>query len=330
VTESTVPAGSRVLITGGLGMIGSTIARRLVDAGARVTLQDACIRPYGANHFNLREVEDRVTLQVADIRDREAMTSLVQGQDVIFNLAGQVSHNDSMADPFLDAQINYLGHLNVLENVRLHNPRAVVLHAGSRLQYGRIEQVPVNEQHPLNPRTPYALNKTAAENMYRFFADVHGLRCVLFRIANPFGPRSQMRHAKYSMVNWFIRRALDGEPLEVFGDGAQVRDYLYVEDLAEAFIAAAYAPAAYGEVFNVGSGRGTSFREMVRTVAEVVGQGDLVEVPWPEDYVHVETGDYVSDISRIRHRIGWAPVTPFREGLERTVAFYREFRAHYW
>lgn len=323
-------AGKKVMITGGLGMIGSTIARKLVALGARVTLVDAFIEPYGANDFNIKGIRDKVQVSVTDIRDKEAMEHLVKGQEIIFNLAGQVSHNDSLQNPFLDADINYIGHLNVLECARRHAPEAVVLMAGSRLQFGRIEKNPVDESHPLRPRTPYALNKTAAENMYLFYHQVHRLRCVVFRIANPYGPRSQMKHSKYSMVNWFIRQAMDNQVIKVFGDGSQVRDYVFVDDLAEAFIRAAVSDACMGKVFNVGSGAGVRFKEMAETIVRAVKGGTVAFVPWPEDYINVETGDYITDITRIRAATGWQPATGFDAGVELTVAYYRRNRNQYW
>jgi UDP-glucose 4-epimerase len=322
--------GKRVLITGGLGMIGSTIARKLVREGAEVTLVDSCIEPYGANLFNVRDVRDSITVNISDIRDKESMKVLVRDRDIIFNLAGQVSHNDSLNDPYLDADINYIGHLNVLECLRRHNRDAVVLHAGSRLQFGRIERNPVDERHPLRPRTPYALNKTAAENTYQFYHDTHGIRTVSFRIANPYGPRSQMKHSKYSMINWFIRQAMEGRTITIFGDGKQVRDYIFVDDLADAFIGAAVTPSCYGEAFNVGSGSGNSFLEMVRTVLETVGGGQMDFVPWPETYINVETGDYVTDIGKICSATGWRPSTELGEGIRDTFEYYRHHREHYW
>jgi len=323
-------AGKNVMITGGLGMIGSSIACKLVPLGARVTLVDAFIEPYGANDFNIADVRNKVQVSVTDIRDKDAIRHLVKGQDIIFNLAGQVSHNDSLANPFLDADINYIGHLNVLECVRRNAPEAVVLFAGSRLQFGRIEKNPVDESHPLRPRTPYALNKTAAENMYLFYNQVHRLRCVVFRIANPYGPRSQMKHSKYSMVNWFIRQAMDNQAIKVFGDGLQVRDYIYVDDLAEAFIRAAVSEACLGKVFNVGSGVGTRFKDMAETIVCAAGGGRVEFVPWPTDYINVETGDYVTDITRIRAATGWRPAAAFDAGIDLTCEYYRKNKGHYW
>ncbi|MBI5368933.1 MAG: NAD-dependent epimerase/dehydratase family protein [Planctomycetes bacterium] len=323
-------AGARVLVTGGLGMIGSTLAHRLVPLGARVTLVDACIEPYGANLFNLEGIRERVAVNITDIRDRESMKTLVKGQDVVFNLAGQVSHNDSLENPYLDAEINYIGHLNVLECLRRNNPRAVVVHAGSRLQFGRIDRTPVDESHPLRPKTPYALHKTAAENLYLFYAEIHRQPCICFRIANPYGPRSQMRHSKYSMINWFLRQAMEDKPIKVFGDGEQIRDYIYVEDLAEALLAAAATPECRGQVYNVGSGVGSKFRDMVRTIVEGVGAGRAEHVPWPQDYVNVETGDYVTDTRKLCAATGWQPRTGLTEGVRLTIEYYRRHRAQYW
>jgi len=323
-------AGKRVLITGGLGMIGSSLAQKLVPAGAIVTLVDACIEPYGANLFNIEGIRDRVHVNITDIRDKESIKFLIKGQDIVFNLAGQVSHNDSMENPFLDADINYLGHLNVLECLRRHNPDALVVHAGSRLQFGLIESNPVDERHPLNPRTPYALNKTAAENMYSFYHEMHNISCVLFRIANPYGMRSQMKHHKYCIVNWFIRQAFENKTIRIFGDGGQVRDYIYIEDLAESLLLAAITPACCGEIFNVGSGTGTRFKEMVEIIIGAVGGGRAEYVPWPDDYINVETGDYITNIQKLTTAISWRPETSMQSGIEKTCEYYKKHRQHYW
>jgi UDP-glucose 4-epimerase len=322
--------GKRVLITGGMGMIGSSLAHTLVQHQARVTIVDAFLEPYGANPYNVEDIRDQVEVNITDIRDREAMKVLVRDQDIIFNLAAQVSHNDSIHDPFLDADINYIGHLNVIENVSKYNPKARVLFSGSRLQFGRINAVPVDETHPLRPKTPYAFNKTVAENMYRFYSEVHGISCVVFRIANPYGIRSQMKHSKYSIVNFFIRRAMDDQTLTVYGSGDQLRDYVYVEDLTDAMLLAAVCDGITYEVFNVGSGTGTRFRDMVETVRAVVGKGRVEYIPWPKDYLNVETGDYITNIDKISKMVSWKPAVPIEEGIERTVNFYRKHREHYW
>jgi len=322
--------GKDVLITGGLGMIGSTIAGKMTDYGARVTVMDACIEPYGANFFNIDRIRDRVSLNISDIRDKESMKILVRNKDIIFNLAAQVSHNDSIENPFLDADINYIGHLNVLEALRHHSPEAVIIHSGSRLQFGRNESVPVSESHPLKPRTPYALNKTAAENSYLFYHEMYGINCVCFRVANPYGPRSQMKHSKYSMINWFIRQAMENRTIKVFGDGSQIRDYIYVEDLADAFIAASVTEECYGHAFNLGSGIGTRFGEMVDTIVRIARSGNVEYVGWPAEYVNVETGDYITDIGKIGSATGWRPRTRLEDGIAYTFDYYRRNRSHYW
>lgn len=320
----------RVLITGGLGMIGSTIATKLVDYGASVTIVDALIKPFGGNFFNVQTIQDKVKLNISDIRDQEAMKILVQNKDIIFNLAGQVSHNDSLINPFLDTDINYIGHLTVLEAVKNFNPEAKILYSGSRLQFGKIEQNPVSEDHPLNPLTPYAVNKTAAENLYLYYHRAFDIPVVIFRIANPYGPKCQMKHSKYSIVNWFIKNAFENKEIVVFGDGDQVRDYIYVEDLADVFISAAVNNQSSGEIFNIGSGVGTKFKDMVYTIIDVVGKGKIKNVPWPDDYQNVETGDYVTDITKIKKYLEWSPKYELREGIFRTVEFYKKNQEHYW
>lgn len=322
--------GKNIMITGGLGMIGSTVAHRIVQYKAKVTIVDACIDPYGANMFNLEGIRDLVDISITDIRDKEAIKFLVKDKDIIFNFAAQVSHNDSIDDPFLDASINYIGHLNILENVRKYNPKAKLLFSGSRLQFGPIKSIPVNEEHPLCPMTPYAFNKTVAEKMYHFYYEVHNIPCVIFRIANPYGIRCQMKHSKYSIVNYFIRRAMEGEPIIIFGDGEQLRDYIYVEDLADAFLLASVRDEATGNIFNVGSGVGTKFKDMAKKIIDVIDKGDVVYVPWPDNYLNVETGDYVTDISKISKMLDWQPKVDLGEGIEKTFLYYKKYKDYYF
>jgi len=323
-------AGKKILITGGLGMIGSTIANKLVGYGAEVTILDSLIQPYGGNFFNVEEVKNKQKINISDIRDKESLKILVSDIDIIFNLAAQVSHNDSLKDPFLDADINYIGHLNVLEAVRNYNKKAKILYSGSRLQFGKILKNPVDENHPLQPLTPYALNKTAAENLYLYYKQVHDIPVVIFRIANPYGPRCQMRHSKYAIINWFIRNAMEDKEIKIFGDGDQLRDYIFVEDLADAFILASIEDKASGEIFNIGSGVGTRFGDMVESIVEIVGKGKIKKVPWPSEYLNVETGDYITDITKITKVLGWSAGFNLKEGIERTVEYYNKYREYYW
>jgi nucleoside-diphosphate-sugar epimerase len=255
---------------------------------------------------------------------------VVPGYDYIFNLAGQVSYVDSNIEPLLDLDINCKGHLQMLEACRLENPRARLLFASSRFVYGRIEYNPVDEKHPFNCLSIYGIHKLAGEKYYRFYHEAYGLNTVSVRIANPYGPRQQMKHSKYGIVNWFIRLALDNQPLTVFGDGLQHRDYIYNEDLAEGCLALMLSPGTEGGVYNLGTGTAVPFIEMARLVAAAVPGTELRQVAWPQDRYFVETGDYLSDITRITAATGWRPKTTPKDGVERTVAYYREHRQEYW
>ena len=321
---------ARVLITGGAGMIGSTIAHLAVAQGAQVTILDAMLPLYGGNLFNLRGILDQVRFIQGDIRDLELMLQVVPGYDYIFSLAGQVSYVDSNTDPLLDLDINCKGHLQVLEACRRVNPRAKLLFASSRFVYGRIEYNPVDEGHPFNCLSIYGIHKLAGEKYYRFYHEAYGLPTVSVRIANPYGPRQQMKHSKYGILNWFVRLALEEQPLTVFGDGQQRRDYIYNEDLAAGCVALMLSPGTEGQVYNLGTGLAVPFIDMARLVAEAVPGAEVRQVEWPQDRYFVETGDYLSDISRITAVSGWRPRITLKEGIKRTVAYYREYRQEYW
>jgi UDP-glucose 4-epimerase len=322
--------GARVLITGGAGMIGSTIAQLAVAGGARVTILDALLPMYGGNLFNLRGIREQVEFIQGDIRDLALMRQVVPDCDYIFSLAGQVSYVDSNTDPLLDLDINCKGHLQVLEACRLENPRARLLFASSRFVYGRIEYNPVDESHPFNCLSIYGIHKLAGEKYYRFYHEAYGLPTVSVRIANPYGPRQQMKHSKYGIVNWFVRLALEGQPLTVFGDGQQRRDYIFNDDVAEGCLALILSPGTEGQVYNLGTGTAMPFIEMARLVAAAVPGTEVRQVEWPQDRYFVETGDYLSDISRITAATGWRPRTTLKEGIGRTVAYYREHQGEYW
>jgi nucleoside-diphosphate-sugar epimerase len=311
-------------------MIGSTIAHLAVAGGARVAILDAMLPPYGGNLFNLHGISDRIQFVRGDMRDPEVVQSLVPGMDYIFSLAGQVSYVDSNTDPLLDLDINCKGHIQVLEVCRRLKTKARLVFASSRFVYGRIEYNPVDEGHPFNCLSIYGIHKLAGEKYYRFYHEACGLETVSVRIANPYGPRQQMKHSKYGIVNWFIRLALEGKPLTIYGEGRQGRDYIFVEDLAEAMIALALAPETAGQVYNLGSATSTPFVEMAHLVAQAVPGAEVQQVEWPPDRYFVETGDYLSDIGKITRAIGWRPKTSLQEGIARTVDYYRRYREKYW
>jgi len=320
----------RLLITGGAGMIGSTLAHLAVQFGAAVRVVDALLPLYGGNEFNLRGIEDRVEFIRGDIRDEEVMRHAVEGIDYVFDLAAQVSYVHSNKDPLLDLDINCRGHLVVLEACRQFNPKAKLVFSSSRFVYGPTLYNPVNEDHPTNCKSIYGIHKLTAEKYFLFYHAAFGLDTVCVRIANPYGPRQQMKHSAYGIVNWFIRLAMEGDPLTIYGDGAQIRDYIFVEDTASALLAAAVSPATSGQIYNLGSGVGTTFRQMVETIAQLVPHTQIREVPWPADRYFVETGDYVSDIGRLRAATGWSPQVDLPSGILRTIEFYRENTQHYW
>ncbi len=285
---------------------------------------------YGGNLFNLEGIFGAIKFVQGDIRDGSLVKSLVREADLIFSLAGQVSYVDSNTDPLLDLDINCKGHLQVLEACREAQSRARLVFASSRFVYGKIDYNPVDEGHPFNCLSIYGIHKLAGEKYYRFYQEAYGLETVSVRIANPYGPRQQMKHSKYGILNWFIRLALEGKPLTIFGEGRQGRDYIFVEDLAEAMLGLAQAPGVSGEVYNLGSATSTPFIEMARLVAAAVPGTQVQEVEWPADRYFVETGDYISDIGKITAAMGWRPRTPLKEGIERTVAYYTKYREKYW
>jgi nucleoside-diphosphate-sugar epimerase len=320
----------KVLITGGAGMIGSTLAHIAVCYGAEVRIVDAMLPLYGGNLFNLTGIDSQIEFVPGDIRDLDLMEQMAEGVDYVFDLAAQVSYTHSNLDPLLDLDINCRGHLAVLEAFRKKKPKAKLVFSSSRFVYGSTEHNPVAENHPTNCRSIYAIHKLAAEKYFHFYKEAFGLETACVRIANPYGPRQQMKHSAYGIVNWFVRLALDGQPLTIYGDGRQLRDYVFVEDVARGLLAVGLVPETSGEVFNLGSGVGTAFRHMANTIAECVPNTEICEVPWPVDRYFVETGDYVSDLSKIHGATGWEPQIEFREGIQRTIAFYATNKHQYW
>jgi UDP-glucose 4-epimerase len=323
-------AGSRVLITGGLGFIGSNLARRLVADGARVTLCDALIEGYGGNPANVREIRSDVTVAASDVRDEEAMGRLVAGQDVVFHLAAQVSHVMSLSNPYPDIDINIKGTAAVLEACRRHNPDAVVVRSGTRGQYGPAVKLPVSEETPSDPRGIYEISQLSAEMICRTYTRIHGIRTVPLRLTNVYGPRGQMKHSQFGVVNWFVRLALEGRPVPVFGSGKILRDFLYVDDCVEALVRAAQEPRAVGEIINVGHDRPSTFLEVAEILRGLVPGTRIEFTDFTPERKAQEPGDFVSDITKIRRLLGWEPKVTLGEGLDRTVAFYRERRADYF
>lgn len=330
MTECLDFAAKSVLITGGLGFIGSNLAIRLVECGAKVTLLDAMIPGHGGNVFNIEPVKDEVVVNFSDIRDEHSMNYIVRGKDYIFHLAGQNDHVLSQTDPYPDIDINVKGSVVLLEACRKFNPEVRLVYTGTRGEYGSVAQLPAGEDTPINPKGIYELSSLTAQKVFKIYNDNHGISSVTLRLTNIYGERAQMQHSRFGVVNWFVRLALDEQPIQVFGDGKIVRDFVYVQDCVDAICACACANDAYGEVLNVGDDAPSSFLELAETVVEQAGTGSWKLAPFTPERAAQEPGDFCSDISKIRGLVGWGPTTSLREGIRRTIDYYRANKAYYW
>jgi len=321
--------GRRVMITGGLGFIGSNLARQLVDLGADVLLVDSLIPDYGGNLFNIEGIADRLRVNVADIRQQTTMNYLVQDRDVIFSLAGQVSHIDSMRDPYTDLEINCRSQLTVLEACRNHNPGVKVVFAGTRQVYGRPDSLPVDETHLVRPTDVNGINKAAGENYHLVYNNVFGVRGCSLRLTNVYGPRQLLKHSRQGFIGWFIRLAIEGQPIQIYGDGSQCRDFVYVDDAADAFLRAGASDACNGDVFNVGGDEPISHRDLTALLIGIAGSGSVRYVEWPRDKKAIDIGSFYADSTKFKATTGWTATVCLEEGLRRTIAFYREHWREY-
>lgn len=317
----------RCLVTGGLGFIGSNLALTLDAAGARVTVVDALVERHGGNRQNLSGAE--IPVVVADLGDRDAVAPLARDADVIFNLAGQVSHVDSMNDPLFDLDVNTRSQLAFLELLREHNSDAVVVYTSTRQIFGHPRYLPVDEEHPVSPVDVNGVSKYAAELLHLLYGEIAGLRASSLRLTNVYGPRQRLRDDFQGFLPIFVRRALDDEALTVFGDGAQERDCLFVDDAVECLLRAGASADAAGEIFNVGNDERLQLREIADAIVAAAGSGRVESVPWPADRDAIDIGSYFGDSSKAKRVLGWEPRTPFAEGIERTLAFYRAHRSDY-
>lgn len=320
----------KILITGGLGFIGSNLARALVAQGADVTLVDSLIPQYGGNIFNIDDIRDKVTVNVCDVRDPFAMAYLLQGKDYLFNLAGQTSHMDSMTDPQTDLDINANAQLSILEACRKSNPSIKIVFASTRQLYGKPDYLPVDEKHPIRPVDVNGINKLAGEWYHLLYNNVYGIRACALRLTNTYGPGMRVKDARQTFLGIWVRLLLEGKPIKVFGDGLQLRDFNYVDDCVEALLLAGASEVANGKVFNLGSREVVSLKALAELMVNLGYGGSFELIPFPPERKVIDIGDYYSDFSFIINELGWQPQVSLQEGLLKTMTYYQTNHANYW
>jgi UDP-glucose 4-epimerase len=322
--------GRSALITGGLGFIGSNLARRLVEIGVEVSVLDALLPDQGGNPYNIRDVRGQIEVHTADMSDPRVVNHLVGGVDYVFNLAGSVSHLDSMQRPLRDLELNCAAQLTLLEACRNFNPHVKVVFTSTRQVYGRPVYLPLDEQHRVAPLDINGINKLAAEHYHLLYHRVYGTRAVCLRLTNTYGPRQLLHHSRQGFIAWFTRQAIDGGVIELFGEGRQRRDINYVDDVVEALLLAGASEKAEGEIYNLGGDEPISLAELADELISITGRGSVRCVPFPAEQQLIDVGNTHSSFAKIESALGWRPHTPLREGLERTVEFYQRHREHYW
>jgi UDP-glucose 4-epimerase len=321
-------AGARVLITGGLGFIGSNLARRLDSFGATITVVDSLIPDYGGNLHNIEGLEERLQVNISDVRDTHSLRYLVQGKDYLFNLAGQTSHLDSMRDPMPDLEINCQAQLSILETCRAYNPKIKIVFASTRQIYGRPHHLPVDETHPINPVDVNGINKMAGEKYHLLYSDLYGIPATALRLTNTIGPRMRIKDARQTFVGLWVRQLLEGKPIEVWG-GEQLRDFTDVDDAVDAFLLAAVNSAPKGQVYNLGGREVVDLESLAKLMVEINGSGEYAIREFPAERRAIDIGNYYSDFSKIRNELGWTPQRTLRETLESTLRYFRDAMPHY-
>ena len=320
----------RILITGGLGFIGSNLARSLAVQGANVTLADSLIPQYGGNTFNIDDIQDKVVVNVCDVRDTFEMAHLIQGKDYLFNLAGQTSHLDSMTDPHTDLDINAAAQLSILEVCRNENPDIKIVFASTRQLYGRPDYLPVDEKHPIRPVDVNGINKLAGEWYHLLYNNVYGIRACALRLTNTYGPGMRVKDARQTFLGIWIRLLLEGKPIKIFGDGLQLRDFTYVDDCIEALLLAGASDKANGKVYNLGGSEVIGLKNLSKIMVNLGHGGSFELAPFPSERKAIDIGDYYSDFSLITKELGWVPKTDLKDGLKRTLNYYSTNFSHYW
>ncbi len=319
-----------VLITGGAGFIGSNLAVRLVELNANVTLVDSLIPEYGGNLFNIEFIKDKVRLNISDVRDEHSFKYLIKNQDYLFNLAGQTSHLDSMNDPNSDLEINARAQLSILEACRRYNPEVKIVFAGTRQIYGKPKYLPVDENHPLYPVDVNGINKMAGEWYHIVYNDVYKIRAVVLRLTNTYGPRMRVKDARQTFLGIWIKNLIAGNKIQVFGDGKQIRDFNYVDDVVSAFLLSANSDDVNGMIFNLGAEDPISLEDTAKLMITISPKAQYELIQFPPDRKAIDIGDYYADYRKIKSKLNWQPHVSLKDGLERTIHYYSKFSKHYW
>jgi nucleoside-diphosphate-sugar epimerase len=318
-----------VLITGGLGFIGSNLTLKLMELDANIKIIDNLNPLYGGNLFNILGKERKIEIVINDVRDTNVIRPLIEKSDIIFHLAAQVSYIDSLNIPFEDLDLNARATLNILETCRKYNPKAKIIFSSSRMVYGKVEKPVITEHCETNPLSLYGIHKLTSEKYLLMYYKDFGIPCSILRLTNPYGPRQQIKHSKYSLVGWFIRQAMENKVIKIYGDGLQLRDYIYVDDIVDAMINCAGTEKAIGEIINIGSGISSRFSDMVQSVVSCVKSGKVEYIPWPKDYEKIETGDITVDISKLQELTAWKPNVTLEEGIRLTYQYYKKNISNY-
>jgi nucleoside-diphosphate-sugar epimerase len=322
-------SNNKILITGGLGFIGSNLAHRLVEHGNSITVVDSLIPEYGGNLRNIHDIQDKITVNLSDVRDVEAINNLIKGFDYLFNLAGQTSHLDSMHDPITDLDINAKAQLSILEACRKYNPDIRIVFASTRQIYGKPKYLPVDEKHPLHPVDVNGINKIAGEQYHFLYQEIYGIASSILRLTNTYGPRMRIKDARQTFLGIWIRNLLQGRPIQVFGDGMQRRDYNYVEDVLDALLIAATEENAVGKVYNLGASDPLSLEDTAKIMCQEIEGGDYQMIPFPEDRKAIDVGDFICDYSALRNEFEWEPKVSFEEGIQRSFEYFNDEFEHY-
>lgn len=321
--------GRTVLIAGGMGFIGSNLAHSLVQMGVEVIIVDALLPEQGGNAFNLQDIADKVKFVRGDIGSDYVANHLVSGVDIIFNLAGHMSHLDSLLHPHRDLELNCAAQLTLLEACRSYNPHVKIVFTSTRQVYGHPELLPVSEAHRVAPLDINGIHKLAAEHYHILYHRLYGTRAVCLRLTNTYGPRQLLAHQRQGFIGWFVRHALTGGVIELYGDGKQRRDINYIDDVVEALLLAGGSEKADGEIFNLGGSEPVTLSDIATELTRLTGRGTVRSVPFPREQQLIEIGNCYLSAQKIETMLGWRPRTTWRDGLARTVEFYRTNLPHY-